>query len=72
MEIIQIKLSGNKIELYFSLGQKMIVGIITGLMENSRLVLIYNLMTNDIRSVCKVDNVSYYKVFLREKLINIF
>jgi len=36
--------------------------------KNSRLVLIYNLMTNDIRSVCKIDNVSYYKVFLREKI----
>ena len=36
--------------------------------QSNRLTLIYNLMTNDIKSVCKIEKLNYKKVVLREKI----
>ena len=35
---------------------------------SNRLVLVYNLMTNDLKKACELENINYYKVKLREKL----
>ena len=36
--------------------------------KNNRIALIYNLMTDNLRGVCEVENINYYKVILRELL----
>ena len=36
--------------------------------SSNRRVLVYNLMTNNLKKACKIENVNYYKVKLREKL----
>ena len=36
--------------------------------QNNRIALIYNLMTNNLKGVCDVENINYYKVIAREFL----
>lgn len=36
--------------------------------QDNRIALIYNLMTNNLKGVCEVENISYYKVIAREFL----
>lgn len=35
---------------------------------SNRLALVYNLCTNDIKKVCEIDNVNFYKVKIRERI----
>ena len=36
--------------------------------KDNRIALIYNLMTNNLKGVCEVENINYYKVITREFL----
>jgi hypothetical protein len=35
---------------------------------SNRMALVYNLCTNDIKSVCKIDDINYFKLKIREKI----
>ena len=36
--------------------------------KDNRIALIYNLMTNNLKGVCEIENINYYKVITREFL----
>lgn len=35
---------------------------------SNRIVLVYNMMTKDLKRVCEIENINFYKVKLREKI----